>query len=107
MLVPRRVRKLKHGTRWGDWWLDAETPSLVLDYGREGRYAVPLDEMVDSAHMLDWIFQLRIKTWVTNDVMGDLLTAFQDLFCPQDFLCRARLDRKLDAASHLSERITK
>ena len=56
---------------------------MVLDdergHGIEA-YSIALDGITDSAHMLDWIFQLRMKAWVTNDIIGDLISAFQDIF---------------------------
>jgi len=98
--------KLADKTRWGDWWLAADTMHLCLDWkGNPESYYIPLQEITDSAHMLDWIFQLRMKTWVTNDMMGDLLTAFQEIFYPQATLCGAGRDKKLNATKHLAARI--
>jgi hypothetical protein len=104
------MRTVKHGQRWGDWTLDAKQNLLVLDTeikGRNHHYEVNLLNIKDSAHMLDWIFQLRPKAWVTNDVMGDLLNAFYDTFRPQTFLCGGGSDKKLDAASHLQRMTAK
>jgi hypothetical protein len=98
------MKHLKNGTTWGDWTLDTPDSVLVLDTKIEGmrhHYEIELWKISDSAHMLDWIFQIRMKTWVTNDVMGDLLSAFQDIFRPQTFLCGAGHDKKLDASAHL------
>jgi hypothetical protein len=100
------MKHLKNGTTWGDWTLETGDSVLVLDTKIEGmrhHYEIELWKITDSAHMLDWIFQLRMKTWVTNDVMGDLLSAFQDIFRPQTFLCGAGHDKKLDATSHLEK----
>jgi hypothetical protein len=98
------MKHLKNGTTWGDWTLDTADSVLVLDTkigGMRHQYEIELWKITDSAHMLDWIFQVRMKTWVTNDVMGDLLSAFQDIFRPQTFLCGAGHDKKLDASAHL------
>ena len=100
------VQKIKDKTRWGDWWLAADTMHLCLSRGgNPERYYIPLKAITDSAHMLDWIFQLRAKTWVTNDIMGDLLSAFEEIFDPQDTLCGTGRDKKLDADKHLANRI--
>jgi hypothetical protein len=48
-------------------------------------------------HMLDWIFQIRKKAWATNKIMGDLLTAFEDIFRPQALRCSGGHDKKLHA----------
>jgi hypothetical protein len=53
--------------------------------------------------MLDWIFQIRKKAWATNKIMGDLLTAFKDMFRPQALLCSGGHDKKLDARAHLGK----
>jgi len=77
---------------------------LVLTWkGDPEHYSIPLAEIKDSAKMLDWIFQLRMKTWVTNDIMGDLLTAFQDLYRPQATLCGAGIGKKLNAKKHFDD----
>ena len=104
------LKHAKNGMTWGDWTLDTHDSVLVLDTHIEGmrhQYEIELQKITDSAHMLDWIFQLRRKTWVTNDVMGDLLSAFQDIFQPQTYLCGAGHDKKLDAASHLERLFAK
>jgi hypothetical protein len=88
------ARGMRHGARWGDWHLDADTLALVLDSGRH-HYEIPLAKITDSAHMLDWIFQVRKKAWATNKIMGDLLTAFKDIFRPQALLCSGGRDKKL------------
>ena len=91
---------INDGFTWGDWHLDAKTLTLVLD--SEGHhYEIPLGTMTDSAHMLDWIFQLSNKSWVTNEIRGDLLRALHDLFHPQASLCGEGHDKKLDAQAHL------
>jgi hypothetical protein len=91
---------IQDGTRWGDWHLDAKTLTLVLDSGGH-HYEIRLGTMTDSAHMLDWIFQLSNKNWVTNEIRGDLLRALHDLFHPQASLCGEGHDKKLDAQAHL------
>jgi hypothetical protein len=110
--------KLQHGQKWGDWTLDVRTAksyTLVLDspdrkdpdHHHHHHYEIPIDEITRSAQMLDWIFQLRMKTWVTNDIMGDLLSAFQDIFRPQGSLCGGGIDKTLDAEAWLDSRVSK
>lgn len=96
------MKTLKNGTRWGDWTLDARDSVLVLDTridDAKHHYEIDLRDIRDSAHMLNWIFQLRMKAWVSNDVMGDLLSAFQDIFRPQTFLCGGGHDQMLLSGS--------
>ena len=98
------IEAIKDGSRWGDWILHADT--LALEYrGEHGRYEIDLETITDSAQMLDWIFQVRIKAWVTNDVMGDLISAFEGIFRPQGSLCGQGIDKKLDATKFLKKRL--
>jgi len=103
-------KKVKDGTQWGLWWFAADTHSLVLDdergHGIEA-YSIALDGITDSARMLDWIFQLRMKAWVTNDIIGDLISAFQDIFRPQGTLCGSGTDKKLDAREHIERLLSR
>ena len=43
-------------------------------------FDIGLDHISDRANLLDWIIKLRMKEWVTNDIIGDLVSAFLDLF---------------------------
>ena len=98
--------EIKDGTRWGGWHLDANTRTLILDSGGHHR-EIPIDEMTDSAHMLDTIFHLSAKSWATNEIRGDLLRALQDLFNPQATLCSGGHDKKIDAEAHLRNLLSK
>jgi hypothetical protein len=74
--------------QWLPWTLDLPTFSLELD-----DYQVPLDEMVDSAHVLDWIFQIAQKGWATTEVLAGLVRAIDDLHHPQANICSNETDR--------------
>ena len=63
---------------------------MLYRYGEErpaAWYEVALGECRTSAETLDWIIQLVDKTWVTNDVLGDLVRALRDCLHPQANLC--------------------
>ena len=99
------------GDRWGNWEYDAK--NFVLEYvendGSHG-YQVGLDDMTTSAQMLDWIFQVCVKTWVTQKDKGDLIDALQDLLHPQGTLCSGGQGKTLDATKLLmgyAEQVTK
>ena len=48
------MKELRHGDCWGDWTLEAEGDFAHLVPERDGRKsAVNLDEITDSAKMLD------------------------------------------------------
>ena len=98
------MEKLKYGMKWGGWWLNAETLALDFD-GPEGHYEINLEAITDSAIMLDWIFQMRTKSWATNEIMGDLLSAFQAILRPQGSLCGQGIGRKLDPTAWIKQRL--
>lgn len=102
----RMPKKLKDGTAWGDWHLETSNLTLVLKSGRHN-YEIDLEEITDSAHMLDWIIQLRMKAWVTNDIIGDLVSAFQDIFRPQATICGNGQNVTINATEHLQAVIAK
>lgn len=72
--------------RWGNWELRVEI--MCIEHSVNG-YQISLDECLTSAQVLDWIFQMRAKTWVTPEEMANLLDAFDDVFKPQSKLCSA------------------
>ncbi len=57
-------------------------------------YEIDLERCNDPAQILDWIFQLNGKTWITNDLLGQVVRALdnacheifgrgiQGTFCP-------------------------
>ena len=88
----------KHGQRWGNWRLNAA--NLTLEHVNGGYY-VDLEKMNTSAQMLDWIFQVRGKVWASDQDMGNLLTALDEIFRPQATLCSGGLDQQFDVSQHL------
>jgi hypothetical protein len=99
-------RPVAHGMIWGDWQLASDSFTLVLQSGRH-HYEVDLEDITDSAKMLDWIFQLRMKSWVTNDIIGDLISAFQDLLRPQNTICGQGINSAIDAKDWLNRTVTR
>jgi hypothetical protein len=68
--------------KWGDWQLDEDDFTLVLQSG--GRhFEIRLEDISNSAKMLEWELQLRTKEWVTIDIIADLVSAFLDLLGSQ------------------------
>ena len=70
--------------RWGGWRLDKEAVALVYE---EMDYDVRLSECNSSAQILDWIIQIAEKTWATNDVIGELVRALNDILGIQGNFC--------------------
>jgi putative alpha-1,2-mannosidase len=72
-----------------------EMLTIEVDQGRGGAfYEIDLERCNTPAQMLDWIYQLHGKAWVTATIMYEILGAFeracrevfgtsvQGLFCP-------------------------
>jgi hypothetical protein len=88
-----------HGDTWGDWKFDGEF--LVLHDADGNDYEINLLDFKTSAGVLDWIFQMAGKTWVTPLQLGNLIQAIDDIFGPQATLCSGGNDRTLDVEKHL------
>lgn len=54
---------------------------------RVNGYEIELERCKTSAQVLDWIFHIYPKTWVTPKTMYDLLTHLQKHVDPQATLC--------------------
>jgi hypothetical protein len=97
-----KAESVKRTNKWGDWKFDKGR--LVLEL-KEDRYEIDLEEITDSAQMLDWIFQLYNKGWTTPQEMYDLLGAFQALFVPQATLCSFGVNREIDPVKVIGKNI--
>lgn len=91
--------------KWGVWSFDPATLGLVLSEGMFPPYRVELSKITSSACMLDVIFDLKDKQWATNDVIGDLIMAFQALFDPQMTLCGQNRGKTFDPVAYLSHTV--
>lgn len=89
-------------TTWGSWYFNPS--ALTLELRRDGlpAHSIQLRTITSSACMLDAIFGLKNTPWADNNVIGDLVAAFQDLFDPQVNLCGEGRDRTFDPLSHLN-----
>ncbi len=75
--------------RWLPWELKTDTLSLEYE-----DYQFPIDELTDSAHALDWIYQIAAKSWADDRVIAGLIRAIHDIHDPQANICSFRADRK-------------
>ena len=88
-----------HGKTWGKWTFDWKHLTLDFDTNwlpspnNEPRYWIPLDRATTSAQILDWLCQLRTKSFITNQDIGDLLTAFDSLANLQGVICSFGIER--------------
>lgn len=67
---------------FGRWTINPEACTLEISPSGGGHdtYQVALEEMQDSASILDWIFQLNEKTWATAEDVGYFVEAVEYLF---------------------------
>jgi hypothetical protein len=81
--------------RWTGWELCTHTmPGYLVhdDYG----YSIELAGITDSAQMLDWIYQIRGKSWTDDHShLTGLLQAFRDILDPQGSLCSGGRSKRL------------
>jgi hypothetical protein len=93
------------GERWGKWEFDAE--GLVLKYGEDGRneYEVDLGSITSSAEMLEWIFQVSVKTWASREDIGNLVRALGNLPCPQANLGSGGSDKQFDPVKYMRDHL--
>ena len=88
--------------------IDQETPSHALPVSvafvkarkefvflQDGReiYWVDTDRCGTCAELLDWIFQLHGKAWVSPEVMFDFLTLVQVHIAPQSTMCSMGVEK--------------
>jgi hypothetical protein len=95
-----KAPKPESGDTWGNWRYNAKL--LTLTHVAE-HYEIRLDECSTSAQMLDWIFQLATKTWMTSEDIGDLIHALKDIINPQANLCSFGTIKTLDVKKYLAK----
>ena len=75
-----RSAKEEAPMRWGRWILDEEDLSLFTSYDNdEKRYSLPLFLCNNPEETLGWITSIHEKKWSTNQDIGDLVEALNDL----------------------------
>ena len=68
-------------TTWGNWTLNTNNACLEYVDPRDGAmiYQIAVDEMKNSANILDWLFQVEEKTWASSEDLGNLVTAVSEI----------------------------
>ena len=67
--------------RWGAWRYNPDNLTLEIDSKVSGGnpYYVDLERCSTSSQVLDWLCQLRGKKWCSEEQVGYLLSAIDDL----------------------------
>jgi hypothetical protein len=84
---------------WGNWRLNAS--NYTLEYYKAGNwwYEVDLEQCSNSAQVLDWIFQVSKKQWLSPTGLADLVKALDAVLDPQARLCSFGKSKKMSKAA--------
>ena len=93
-LSPEELRAMREEERpCPDVKFDRRNLELVVHHDK-ARYEIDLQRCNDPAQILDWIYQLNGKSWMTHNLMGQVVRALdnachevfdngiQAIFCP-------------------------
>lgn|GEM_PF-4523067 len=93
-------------TVWGSWTFSPSL-TLYLDDHQGHCYEVDLERCRSAEQVLDWIFQIRQKSWATPTIMSDLLDALEDTLGVQANLCLGGASKTINPRAILKTRIWK
>jgi hypothetical protein len=99
----RRRAMLAGEYAWGRWRFNPDVLCLELyDEHDNVEYQVDLERCTTSAATLDWICQVKLKSWADDEVIAGLVRGLDDLLHPQQTLCGQGIERgPLDVAKEL------
>jgi hypothetical protein len=91
-------------TKFGRWTFNTTTAALESEIapGTQVTYQIPLEDMQNSAAILDWIYQVAEKTWASPADIGDLVHALEYIFGRG--VCGGGVDNPIDAEGVLRKR---
>jgi len=104
-------RAPKHGDTWGPFKFN--TKNFTLEFHRSSNhrdynpYYIDLERCIDSSHMLDALFQMGNKVWLSTVNRGQLLEAVQDIMEPQAWLCSGGRDKTFDIRKYYRNKAKK
>ena len=88
-------------TTWGRWTFNPSNSCLETHITSTALYQVDVEEMTNSASILDWIFQVSEKTWASSQDTGDLVKAIVELLGRG--VASGGIDHPLDAKALLAK----
>jgi hypothetical protein len=89
-LVAVEVPAPRQGDRWGPWVYQARTQEL---WHATEDYAIDLERCGSCAELLETIFHVSAKAWMTREAIGHLIQALSDLLEPCAHLCSCGADQ--------------
>jgi len=76
----RETKKFPKDIGWGRWVFNLEALSLITKDTKSDRtYYLALSTCNSSSQILDWIANFLEKDWTSNQDMGDLIQALNEL----------------------------
>ena len=92
-----------HRSRWGRWYYNSSTLTLVFDSGHGVmNWYVDLERCGDSAEILDWILQFAQKEHPTAADIGNLVIGLNELADGlQEKVCPGGQNQRFDFKAHL------
>src|SRR5581483_6643128 len=72
---------------WNGWRLDAREAMLLTPEDCVVEYEIDLNQCKNPAEVLDWIAQMKHKTWVDDSLLAGLVRALDDILDMQANLC--------------------
>ena len=91
---------MKSQTTVGSWTINM--PSQTILYAKTDD-EIELKDCRTCAGMLDWIFQLQEKTWISDKDMRDFLKIMNQVFYPQGLMCSFGTDHTQNRKGPLKE----
>jgi hypothetical protein len=88
-LVSVEIPPPRHGDRWGPWVYQARSRALIHE---DVGYPIELDDCTSCAALLDVVFHVSLKAWMSREAIGHLVQALQDLLEPMANLCSCGID---------------
>ena len=98
-LASDNIRGFVTRNKWGPWFLDRSTRTLCIEEPTE--YSISLSNIDSAGQLLDWIYQLEAKSWVTEEVLGYFVRAAGEILRPQNRLCGGGVQRRNPAEPYL------
>jgi hypothetical protein len=105
----KRHREKIQKNKWGRWRYNPTTHCLEIVKnvgGRTDSYDVDLDRCNTGAKLLDWIYQVKGKNFISPDDVADLVYAIDDILSVvQSKLCSMGKNIEFDVKKYLFENV--
>lgn len=94
-------KMLTNGFTIGVW---EYRPKQMSIFHHEFSYWISVERLTNSAEILDWLAQIRGKTWADSKAIGDLLEMINTLIPLQQYVCGNGVGKKIDPVEIINSR---